>query len=159
MYGMEGAERCAPPPLFPCEVKLADPWLLNNKQLLKIERGFHARALPRAWQRGRAGVWASGQPKPQAASGNKPSESSSRLVRCCEERIENRDLSSDSKGTAPMAALAAQGCVILRRAPVGYVYPRSLGELVVIHLSESQFLTLFDCCPQCVLASWAANPA
>lgn len=37
MYEMERAEWCTPPPLFPCEVrvKLADPWLLNNKRLLR----------------------------------------------------------------------------------------------------------------------------
>lgn len=44
-----------------------------------------------------------------------------------------------------MAVLTVQGCVILRWAAVGYAYPRSHppGELVVIHLSESQFLTAF----------------
>lgn len=44
-----------------------------------------------------------------------------------------------------MAVLTVRGCVILRWAAVGYAYPKShpSGELVVIHLSESQFLTAF----------------
>lgn len=97
--GVEHTRIKAPLLLFPCEVrvKLADLWLLNNKQLLRRSSPTSMPGLHRVLGSGAVllcGLWAR---ETSGCEWKQPSKSSRRLVLFRRERIGNQDLSSVSK--------------------------------------------------------------